>query len=290
MKNFSQTAFARFFTGFPKLLLAGLLFSLPLAAFTGIFVLICHLTGFNNIIIAGLGIIPAMPFYAGLVTVIRKYAVEKQDVKVISTFFEAVKENFKLFLVHGAVAYIIAACALFSLLYYYSLSADSVVFGSVLTLYMLFSALLLIMMFYVPLMTVTYELRLRDIYRNSFLLIFGKILRNLVALFFVAVVTAAAFFALMFTEGVWFAVTVVLIAALYPLIAAYIINAVIAKGLRDTVGEFTGVSEEKEALTEDYELERQALENVGGDTDYVYVNGKMIKRNSDKENKTDTQE
>lgn len=284
MKNFYQSAFARFFTKFPPLLLAGLLFSVPLAAFTGIFLLICKLTGFNNIIIAGLGIIPAYPFYAGLIMVIRKYAVEKEDVKVFSTFFEAVRDNWKMFLIHGAITYVIAACGLFSLLYYYSLAKDDVVFGYVLTIYLLFVILLIVMMFYVPVMTVTYELRFVDIYKNSFLLIFGKILRNIAALLCVAVVTAAAFLALVFAEGVWFIIASVLIAALYPLIASYIIISIISKGLQDAVGEFVGVipSQEEEASYIDEQL---AIETADSGSDYVFVNGRMIKRHPEEENK-----
>lgn len=284
MKQFNQTAFARFFTKFPQLLLAGLLYSVPLAVFTGLCVLICRLSGFNNIILAGLGIIPASPFYAGLVMVIRKYAVEKQDVKIIPTFFEAVKENYKRFLIHGVVTYVIFACALFSWLYYSTLAKDDVVFGSVLTLYMIFSALLLVMLFYLPIMTITYELKLKDIYKNAFLLIFGKILRNLIAFLLVAVVTVGAFFALMFSEGAILVITIILIAVLYPLIITFIINAVIAKGVEDTVGKFVGIEEApKELSDEDIELERQAVENADSSSDYVYVNGRMIKREKDKD-------
>lgn len=285
MKKINQSAFTRFFSRFPKLLLAGLLYSIPLAIFTGIFVLISYLTSFNNVIIWGLGIIPSTPFLAGLVMVIRKYAIEKQDVSVINTFFTAVRDNLKKFIFHGIVLYAIVACSFFALLYYYTLAQSDVVFGSVLTLYMLFTTLLIVMMFYVPIMTITYELRLRDIYKNSFLLIFGKILRNLIALVFVAVVTAAALLVLIFSQGVWFVVAAVIITALYPMIACYIINAIIAKGLQDTVGKFVGVEPEKELTAEDIEHEQQVIANADSTSDYIFVNGRMVKNNSKSENK-----
>lgn len=78
MKNFNQSSLARFFTRFPKLLFAGLMYSIPFAVFSGIFILISFLSGFNNVILWSLGIIPAMPFYSGLVMVIRKLSVEKR--------------------------------------------------------------------------------------------------------------------------------------------------------------------------------------------------------------------
>lgn len=95
MKNFNQSSLARFFTRFPKLLFAGLMYSIPFAVFSGIFILISFLSGFNNVILWSLGIIPAMPFYSGLVMVIRKISVEKEDVNVFKTFVQAFRENLK---------------------------------------------------------------------------------------------------------------------------------------------------------------------------------------------------
>lgn len=280
MKKINQSAFVRFFNRFPKLLLAGLMYSVPLAVFTAIFVLISYITGFNNVIVWGLGIIPSTPFLAGLVMVVRKYAIEKLDVPVIRTFFTAVKENLARFILHGVVIYAILSCSFFAILYYYTLSADDPVFGSVLTIYLLFTALLIVMMFYVPIMTVTYELRLWDIYKNSFLLIFGKILRNLVAFAAVAIVTGAAFLALIFSEGIMFYITAGIVTALYPLIICYIVNSIIAKGLQETVGYFAGVNSEKELTANDLEHEKEVLANADNTSDYVFINGRMVKNSS----------
>lgn len=286
MKKFKQSAFAGFFTRLPKLLLAGLMYSVPFAVFTGIFVLISQITNFNNVIVWGLGIIPSTPFLAGLVMVIRKYAVEKLDVPVVSTFFAAVKENFLRFILHGIVLYAVLSCSFFAILYYYTLSADDPVFGSVLTLYLLFTALLIVMMFYVPIMTVTYELKLWDIYKNSFLLIFGKILRNLIAFIAVAVITVAAFLALTFSSGIMFWVTAGIVTALYPLVFCYIVNSIIAKGLQETVGYFAGVNFIKELTADDIEHEKEVVANADSNSDYIFVNGRMVKNKSSNEHNT----
>lgn len=188
MNSFSNSAFARFFTEFPKLLLAQLINAVAFAVFTALFVLIGYLTGFNNIIVWCLGIIPSMPFFAGLVMTVRKIGIEKKDVPVAKTFFGTVKENFKAFLLHGVVTYAIIACSIFAFMYYFSLLGSSLVYGSMLTVYVLFSLILTSMMFYVPIMSVTYELKISDIYKNSFILAFGNILKNILAmLFFIAV-------------------------------------------------------------------------------------------------------
>lgn len=217
--------------------------------------------------------------------VVRKYAVEKSDCKVTKVFFDSVKENLKKFLANGVIAYVISSCSVFALLYYGTAAKTDIIYSSVFTLYLLFSLLLFVMMFYVPLMTVTYELRLRDIYKNSFLLIFGKILRNIGALLLVGILTFGAVVALVFTEGIWLAVSAVLTALLYPLLFTYIVISVISKGLQESVGEFTGTPETSEPAENEIQLEQQALENADNNDDYIFVNGKMIK-NPAKKDKT----
>lgn len=164
MNSFSNSAFARFFTEFPKLLLAQLINAVAFAVFTALFVLIGYLTGFNNIIVWCLGIIPSMPFLRDLL-----WRCEnrnwKKDVPVAKTFFGTVKENFKAFLLHGVVTYAIIACSIFAFMYYFSLLGSSLAYGSMLTVYVLFSLILTSMMFYVPIMSVTYELKISDIYK-----------------------------------------------------------------------------------------------------------------------------
>lgn len=275
MKSFRNSAFARFFTKFPKLITANLLFSVPLAVFTVIAVLIGWATGFNNIIIWCLGIIPVFPLYSGLVMVVRKYAVEKKDVPVFDTFKNAVKENWKAFLLHGFFVYMLIVCTVFALLYYYSLAKTDMTFGGVLTLYIVFTVLLLMMLHYVPIMSVTYDLKIKDIYKNSFLLVFGKIVRNIIALISVAIPAFAVFVGVMFTDGVWFYITGVLAILIIPLLYSYISISIIAKGLQDTVGSFT-VDPKKPQPVVIEEYEKEVANKY--ESDYVFINGKMVKR------------
>ena len=67
---------------------------------------------------------------------------------------------------------------------------------------MIFSLALITVMFYVPLITVTYELRLRDIYKNSFILLAGKLWRSLCALILVAVASFAFYMFMDFSDTV----------------------------------------------------------------------------------------
>ena len=275
MNKFKDSAFARFFTKFPNLILATLLYSLPLTVFTAIAILVGWATGFNNIIIWCLGLIPTFPLYSGLVMVVRKYAVEKKDVPVFKTFKKAVKENWKVFILHGTLSYLIIVCTVFALLYYYSLAKTDMTFGAVLTLYILFTVLLLMMMHYVPIMSVTYDLKIKDVYKNAFLLIFGKIGRNIIAIISVAIPAFALFIAVMFTDGVWFFVTGSVALLILPLLYSYISISVIAKGLQETVGSFT-VDEKKHQPVVIEKYEREVANN--SQSDYDFINGKMVKR------------
>ena len=96
MNNKKQNSFTVFFSRFPALLLAGVIFSAFFAAFMTLSISAAKLSGFDNILVWGLGIIPSSVFLPGLVMVVRKYSVEKNFVPVISTFFKAVRENFSL--------------------------------------------------------------------------------------------------------------------------------------------------------------------------------------------------
>lgn len=283
MNRFSKSAFARFFTEFPKLLIAQLINAGVFALFTVIFVLIGYITGFNNIIVWCLGIIPSMPFFAGLVMIIRKIGIEKKEVPVVKTYFNAVKENFKAFLLHGVVTYAIVACSVFAMMYYFSLMSESLVYGSMLTVYVLFSLILTSMMFYVPIMSVTYELKIWDIYKNSFILVFGNILKNILAMLFFIAVSLCFILWIAAAEGVMLVIAIIAAVIFYPLISAYGVNAIIAKGLQENVGSFTGssayVDKEFEEKVEKI-AEQQAVERADSNSDYVFVNGKMIKNES----------
>lgn len=274
MKQKKQNAFTVFFSQFPRLMLAGLLFSAPMAIFMGLSVLLAKLSGFDNVLVWGLGVIPASVFLPGLVMVVRKYAVEKSFVTVVPAFFSAVRENARDFLLHGAVTYLILTSSFFALLYYFTQAQSDIVFAYVLVIYILFTAVMLCMMFYVPLMSVTYELRYRDIYKNSLLMIFGKIFVNLLTFIITGVLVGGAVLLLVYTDGVWRWVTLGLLALFMPLLICYIIVSMISKGLQENVGSFTPAEPPKAELSEE---EAQTLGEVASEEDYIFINGKMVK-------------
>ena len=253
----------------PYLLLAGVIFSAALALCMGASIAFSILTGYNNVLVWGLGVIPGTIFYSGLVVVIRKYAIENDYVPVVPTFFAAVRENWKVFILHGVISYLICSCAMFAFMYYFIQAQTDVTFAYILSFYGFFTAALLIMMFYAPLMSVTYELRWRDIYKNSLLLILGKILRNLIALVMIVAAVAIAVLAVVYAEGVWKIIVAVIVAAVYPMLITYIEIAMVSKGLIDSVGDFVNPIKEEVVDT--------PIVTENTEDDYIFVNGRMVK-------------
>ena len=283
MKRFGNSSFAIFFRKFPQLLLAGAIFSAFFSAFTALSFLAANLSGFYNIIIIGLGIIPSALFLPGLVMVSRKYGVEKQFVPVLKTFFASVRENFKPFILHGFVIYFIIACSTFAIMYYGVGALVSSVYSMVLIIYVLFTMVLMVALFYLPLMSVTYSLRLRDLYKNSILLVFGTILRNIGALAYTIFIGGVAFLCFLYTDGVFRYITLALVVLLCPLLICYGTTAIISKGMQENVGPFVGVQPvKKEAVTDDDII---AASELRSDDDYIFVNGKMVKNPNKEEAK-----
>ena len=258
-----------FFKKLPYLLLAGVIFSAALALCMGASIAFSVLTGYNNVLVWGLGVIPGTIFYSGLVVVIRKYAIENDYVPVVPTFFAAVRENWKVFILHGVISYLICSCAMFAFMYYFIQAQTDVTFAYILSFYGFFTAALLIMMFYAPLMSVTYELRWRDIYKNSLLLILGKILRNLIALVMIVAAVAIAVLAIVYAEGVWKIIVAVIVAAVYPMLITYIEIAMVSKGLIESVGDFVNPIKEEVVDT--------PIVTENTEDDYIFVNGRMVK-------------
>ena len=258
-----------FFKKLPYLLLGGVIFSAALALCMGASIAFSVLTGYNNVLVWGLGVIPGTIFYSGLVVVIRKYAIENDYVPVVPTFFAAVRENWKVFILHGVISYLICSCAMFAFMYYFIQAQTDVTFAYILSFYGFFTAALLIMMFYAPLMSVTYELRWRDIYKNSLLLILGKILRNLIALVMIVAAVAIAVLAIVYAEGVWKIIVAVIVAAVYPMLITYIEIAMVSKGLIESVGDFVNPIKEEVVDT--------PIVTENTEDDYIFVNGRMVK-------------
>ncbi len=285
MKENKQTAFSVFFTQLHKLLPAGMLFSVLAVIFMtltiGLSAILAQSTGikgFNSIFIWALGLIPTTICYSGLVKVVRKYAVEKEFVPVFPLYLRTVGDNIKGFLLLGIFVYLISCCSFYSLLFYFSMLRANRAFGIALTAYSFFTLMMIVMLFYLPLLTVTYELRYRDIFKNAVYLAFKKPVKNLLTFLMSAALIGGSVVGILFSQGALRIVIIVVAAAVVPLTVTYIAVAMVSKGMQEVVGYFTGenrLSVKPLSESEKEELIERTSDNT--EDDYIFVNGRMIR-------------
>lgn len=127
------------------------------------------------------------PAIAGMTYVLRNYALEKPTF-MVSDFFDAFKSNWKqgfgLFTIFAAIS-VLAGVSFF---WYFANSARSWLMLIPLGLCILFCLVLLFMQFYVYLMAVTVELKLKYIIKNAFIFAFLGAKTNLITAFFVLLI------------------------------------------------------------------------------------------------------
>ena len=285
----TKLGFVRFFNGyfknFHKFLLTNILFAIPAAAFMSLFLAISKLSGLNLSLIEFLPIIFCFPFLAGVTVITRNIAREDKQVPVVKLFFKGLKDNFLRFLVHG-VAYYAAffLCYIAIALYWRNAQINNfyyLLFG----ITVLIAIAVLFIAYNVPTMTVTFNLKMSTIYKNSALMSFGEIKNNFFA-------TVGLFLLFLFMASIYLVIPDLLIRnivgiALFLLIvpstASYIINFYVFKDMALIIsedgGRSAGVIEEKEEKEEEvYDFSQLDLDEKKDMEEYLFFGGKMVKR------------
>ena len=180
--------FNNLFNNFGKIVFTNLLFAVPLAVLVTAFYFLDSALKLNGYFILMLSIIPLSPFFAGVTLVTSRLARGKENVDVFKTFIEGIKNNWKRFLIHGVITYFAVIFSYFSIRLYSALisqpNADSfflVMLYVCLIISIIIAVAFLFIFFYVPSMTVTFDLSLKNIYKNSALMSFGELKHNIIA-------------------------------------------------------------------------------------------------------------
>lgn len=291
--------FSNLFRGFPRLLLTNLLFAVPSAAFFSIFYTINWLTGINSLFILMLTVIPSFPFYAGVIQVTAHLSKGEENVSVFSNFIAGVKENFLRFLVHGAALYIALFFTISSVSLYFRMAQENSIFYVLMVFCVLIGIIFLFAFYYIPSMTVTFDLKMKSIYKNSLLMSFGEIKNNLIATFGLFLLIVVCTSVLVCCGGNALAITIVTVVLLFlfiPSVAAFIINSAIYekmyvmiidreaqsravdKRLADKRGELADLKKKPSKQEIDEELKRLDIDSSADGDEYIYYNGKMVKR------------
>ena len=135
------------------------------------------------------------PFVAGLAFVTRNY-VREEHAFLFSDFMDAVKGNWKAFFVNGAVC-----CALYLILsvsirFYFGALSGGAMYYVALCLCVTVAFLLVSAEYYVPVMVVTFDLKLLQIYKNALIFAVVGLWRNIL----LTVILAALFLGLFLAQ------------------------------------------------------------------------------------------
>lgn len=286
--------FERYFSNFPRIILTNLIFFVPLFAALSVYYFIMS---FDNLLLSVMSSIPLVafvfPFFAGVVIVTRNIARGDESIKVFKTFKKGVKDNFKEFFLYGFLASLVFVFSYFSISIYAKMLSQSWLFYVAMFVCILIDLAVLFIFFYVPLMTVTFDLSLKHIFKNSFLMSFGEIKNNLFALLSLVVVLAVCFTLVAFAtqELLVIIITLLIFALILPATAQYAVSFYVFDDMYDSIAMREEKSKNLDSMIADAKAKKNG-EAVVDNTDYsdvdistlkdtddfIFYNGKMMKQ------------
>ena len=168
------------FSNLGGLMLINLLFAVPfLGSFAAMWAVNKFLLPTMSVIVMPFAFVLASPFYAGVVLLARDYSQNITPKDKFRTYVKAVKENGLRFLLTGFLLYLAIIGGYFAFQVYMIMAAQFGAFFYVLLFFVGLIALFLLFFFFaVPLMTVSFELKFKDILKNSALMTFGELKKN----------------------------------------------------------------------------------------------------------------
>lgn len=308
--------FEIYFRKFTKLCQVNLIFFIPVAIAVGLMVLIflspTHLiltlgsgetardVDLWNRYVVPLPLILVAPFAAGLTFVTRNFAREEHAF-VWSDFWDAVKGNWKYFLLDGVIVYAVYVFLSFAMLYYRNRALTEPLNYVPFWLCVVIAVVFLFAQYYLPIMFVTFDLKFGQAFKNALIFILAGFWRNLLItavlgilgfiVLIVPLINLVVFIFMLLLLFVVFAFVSYLVNfTVYPVIDRYMIKPyeqqqAVARGEalpEDPEKQFRTaaekVAEEREAsfFTAPEELEAEEEEN--DEDKYVFINGKLVKK------------
>ncbi len=188
--RFWEVYFRKFF----DLIKVNLLFAIPTAVIVVLSFMFGIFISSVNPNLSFLGWLPMIflsPFVAGLTFVCRNYAREEHAF-ILSDFWDAVKNNWKQFLANGIICYIFYVLMSISIPFYSAqLSSNSLLYIPFVVCCII-SFLFICAQFYIPVMIITFDLGLNQIYKNALIFAIVGLWRNLMLIAILAVFIVAA--------------------------------------------------------------------------------------------------
>ncbi len=265
-----KKAFFRFweiyFRKFFNLIKVNMLFAIPVAVAFFLMIVVTQFIVSINPTLSFLGMLPLVlifPFVGGLTFVCRNYAREEHAF-ILSDFLEATKKNWKQFLLNGIICYVFYILMSVAVNFYSQQMGSNQILYIPFVVCCLVALLFVFAQFYIPVMIITFDLSLRQIYKNAFIFAILGLWRNLLLLVIIAVLLLASFIFLLWIPPLAFLVLLVLAVfwffsfigflvnfAVYPLLVKYIINPYNREQEEKKKAEKKAAGEEEEEEEED---------------------------------------
>ncbi len=172
------------FRKFGNLVKLNLLFCIPVLVAV---ILIYFLGNVLPSVLIFLPLILVSPFVAGLTIVTRNY-VREEHAFVLSDFIDALKHNWVAFLLNGVIIYAAYIILSVSITYYTAQINSNSIFFVPLAICIGIAILFVFAQYYIPIMIVTFDLNLKQVYKNAFIFSIVGLWRNLLLTVIFAVI------------------------------------------------------------------------------------------------------
>ena len=276
--------FTKYFSNFKAIVVSNLLFSFfTLLAAAYVFMTYKIVGGFS----AALAAASLIPLNAGMsgVTQVCRYIYTGKKFSVPKAFFKGIKENLLKCILHGIVFYVLFMICFYSISLYYNGTSSSVLFWVPLVITGFVSLFALFASYYLNIMTITIDIKLRSLYRNCVLFSFGELKNNFLATIALIIFSAVIFaILLVFYHPIYLLVMTALLSLLIiPSTVQYIITFYVYDGMVNILDESRkdkAKNETKQIQPVIEQSEADELAQAVQDTkdEYIFHNGRMIKR------------
>lgn len=165
----------------------------------------------------------------GLANVTRNIAREKHSFGS-QDFFDTIKKNWKQGLGVGIINLIVTALLIFDIWYFFSSKGTMATIFVGIAFFLLFC--FTVMKYYIPFLTITFSLKLKQIYKNSFRFVFLNLPRNLIIFFSLLALGAIMVVAVLYGGHLGVALTTMLLIFVYPSFRAFLIQFTIFDCIR----------------------------------------------------------
>jgi uncharacterized membrane protein YesL len=275
VQRFFEVLFRKFF----DLVKLNLLFLIPFAVAAILSYLVGRITGQS--FLWNLPFVLLSPFLAGLTFVTRNYAREEHAF-IASDFKDAVLLNWKQFSIHGIICYVLFSVITFCIRFYYTLAASQgtlflVLFGISIAVFLVF----IFMQYYIPLMIVTFDLSLKQIYKNAFIFAIVGLWRNILLTAIFGAILFLNYFLYYLNPPVVLLINGLLVLffafsfsfflihfAVYPLIEKLMIHPVLEP------------AQTEPAESGEESAQAEGEEEKKSEPEYVFYQGKLVKKST----------